>query len=262
MDLDNIIKQGHFDLHIHSTASDGVYTPEELVKKAAKSGLKTISITDHDTLAGIEEAKKAGKRYGVRVIPGVELSTKYKGKSIDILGYNVSTCGELTETLTKLREGRYERALRIIAQFNELGMPLTLDDVKKFSQDGVIGRPHIARAVVHKGYVSDYQEVFDHYLADGKPCAVNKVTLSPQQGIDLIHRAGGKAVLAHPVFIGNDELVRELLHLFNFDGIEVWHREHRTEDQRRYQNMAHEFKLVMTGGSDFHHDQHHLGQFR
>jgi predicted metal-dependent phosphoesterase TrpH len=261
MSIETAVQGGSFDLHVHTTASDGDYTPEELVKKAKEVGLKHIAITDHDTLAGIEEAQRVGRALGVHVIAGVELSTKCRGKSVDVLGYDLRDPSELHQTLSRMREGREDRARRIIQKFTELGMPITIEDVKEFSQDGVIGRPHIAKAVVKKGYVSNYQTVFDEYLADGKPCALDKVVLSPQEGIDLIHRTGGLAVLAHPVHLHDDNLVRELLETCQFDGIEVWHREQDEDANRRYRQMAEEFGLLMTGGSDFHNDDHRLGQF-
>ncbi len=258
--LSNVLEEGYFDLHLHSTASDGIYSPRELVQKAHVAGLKTIAITDHDTLEGVEEARQAGLDYGVNVIAGVEISTKFKGRSIDILGYNIEANSELTGILSRLREGREERALRIIKKFNELEMPITINDVKEFSEGNIIARPHIARAIVKKGYVSDYQTVFDNFLADGKPCALDKVILSPEEGIALIHRSGGKAVLAHPLLIGDDKVVRELME-FSFDGIEVWHRKQNKDDNARYQQLANEFQVMMTGGSDFHNDKHSIGQF-
>ncbi|WP_274364311.1 PHP domain-containing protein [Paenibacillus thermotolerans] len=250
-----------FDLHLHTYASDGIYSPAEMVRKASEAGIKTIAITDHDTLAGIEEAQRTGEKFGVRVIPGVELSTKYDGKSVDILGYNVSANDTLNDVLIGLRDGREDRALRIIKKFTEIKMPITMDDIREFSQGGVIARPHIAKAIVKKGYISDYQSVFDNYLADGKPCAIEKVIISPQEGIDLIHQSGGIAVLAHPILTGDDDFIRELLSNFNFDGIEVWHRKQTKEDNERYKKMAKEFDLIMTGGSDFHNDEHQLGVF-
>lgn len=259
-ELTNYLNSGHFDLHMHSTASDGIYSPRELVKMAQAAGLKTISLTDHDTFEGIKEAQKAGLEYGVTIIPGIELSTKYKGKSVDILGYHVRETEEFTGILSRMRQGREQRARRIIAKFTELGMPITWEDVKQFSRGNVIARPHIAMAIVQKGYVPNYQTVFDDYLADGKTCALDKVILSVDEGIDLIHRAGGKAVMAHPLLLGNDALVRELMQ-FPFDGIEVWHRKQSSEDNYRYQQLAQEFQLIMTGGSDFHHDEHSLGKF-
>ena len=251
---------GYFDLHAHTTASDGEYSPSDLVRKARALGLQTIAITDHDTLDGIAEAERTGEELGVRVIAGVELSTKYNGKTIDILGYHIRKRGELHELLSNMRKFRENRAELIIAKFAELGMPISMEDVLEFSKGGVIGRPHIAKAVVKKGYVSDVQTVFDEYLADGKPCAVDKRMLSPQEGIDLIHRAGGKAVLAHPVYL-DDELVEELLERHNFDGIEVWHRNHGPEENEKYKRLAAKYRLFMTGGSDFHHDEHQLGSF-
>jgi predicted metal-dependent phosphoesterase TrpH len=255
-----VIKAGYFDLHMHTTASDGAYSPRDLVRKAHAAGLRTIAITDHDTLEGIDEACRTGLKYGIHVIPGIEISTKYQGHSVDILGYHVTANPELTEILSLMREGREQRALRIIRKFAELGMPITMGDVKQFSKGNVIARPHIAMAVVQKGYVPDYQTAFDEYLADGKPCAIDKVILSPEEGIGLIHRSGGKAVLAHPVLLGDDELVRDLMR-FPFDGIEVWHRKQDNIDSARYQRIAEQFHLMMTGGSDFHNDEHSLGQF-
>lgn len=260
MNLSDIIQIGYFDLHLHTTASDGMYSPAELVKKAHEIGLKTIAITDHDTLDGIEEAKQAGNEFGIQVIAGVELSTKYKGRNIDILGYDISVNTELSQVLRQMREGRKNRVIRIIEKFVDLGMPITLDDVNEFSQGDVIARPHIAKAIVKKGYVSDFQTVFDEYLADGKPCAQDKLVFSSQEAIKLIHRSNGKAVLAHPVLIHDEALVREMMQL-EYDGIEVWHRLHNKEDQIRYQHLAKEFCLTMTGGSDFHNDEHQLGHF-
>ena len=261
MNLYQFIKKGKFDLHIHTTASDGAYNPSHIVQMAYDLGIKTIAITDHDSIQGVKEAQLIGDDLRVKVLAGVELSTRYKGKSIDVLGYNITLDNnELNGVLARLSEGREARALRIINKFEELGMPITLKDVREFAKDGNIGRPHIAKAIVKKGYVSNYQMVFDEYLADGKPAAIDKVIITPQEAIDLIHGAGGYAVLAHPGLIQDDVLVLELLKL-NFDGIEVWHRKHTEEDNRRYKQMAEEFDLMMTGGSDFHNDEHQLGNF-
>lgn len=259
--LQDIVAQGAFDLHMHTTASDGEYAPKELVKKANTAGLRTIAITDHDTLDGISLAAAEGERLGVRVITGVELSTKEGKTSVDILGYGLTSSEQLEDTLARLREGREKRAKRIIAKFAELGMPLSMEDVRPFSKSGVIARPHIAKAIVEKGYVADVQTVFDQYLADGKPCAFDKMVLSPKQGIELIHNAGGKAVLAHPVRLHDDGLVQQLLETYDFDGLEIWHRDQNPTDNERYRKLAETFHLVMTGGSDFHNDSHPLGNF-
>ncbi|WP_062047155.1 PHP domain-containing protein [Bacillus sp. JCM 19034] len=258
MDLNQAL-QTKFDLHMHTTASDGDYTPAELVKKAYKCGLETIAITDHDTLDGIKEAQNAAEKYHITVIPAVELSTKYNGNSVDILGYNISPSEELNETLKLLQVGRIDRAKRIIEKFNEIGFKITMEDVKEYSEDGVIARPHIAKAIVKKGYVADYQMVFDEYLADGKPCALPKKVLTPKEGVEIIHQAGGLAVLAHPVYL-ELQVVEQLLQ-FPFDGIEVWHRNHKEEHRQLFKQLAQENQLIMTGGSDFHTDEHSLGEF-
>ncbi|MFC3884150.1 PHP domain-containing protein [Bacillus songklensis] len=259
MDLQEIVKSGLFDLHLHTTASDGDYSPQEVVQKAYDKELKTIAITDHDTLDGVNEAVKAGLNLGIRVIAGIELSTKYKGKTVDILGYNIKPAGELTKVLQAMRHERETRAVQIIRKFRDIGMVISMDDVLKYSQGEVISRPHIAKAIVEKGYVNDFQTVFDMYLADGRPCAVDKMIITPEEGIRLIHNAGGLAVLAHPIVL-EDHLVNELLQ-FPFDGIEVWHRKHGREDNERYKAYAQQYHLIMTGGSDFHSDAHRLGEF-
>lgn len=260
MDFNHILNHYKFDLHLHTTASDGVLSPKKLVKKAAELGLEIIAITDHDTVDGIEEALSAAKEYGVTVIPGIELSTKYKGKSIDILGYGIIPSEDLMETLVKLREERRDRGRRILSKFNQLGMNITLEDVKKHSKGDVIARPHIARAVVDKGYAKDMQMVFDLYLADGKPCDVAKSSLLPNDAISVIHESGGKAFLAHPRLIGDERLVEELM-AFPFDGIEVWHRKHKAGDRKRYRLLAEKYGKLMSGGSDYHNEEHLLGEF-
>jgi len=249
------------DLHIHTTASDGVYPPAEVVRMALSRGLTRIAITDHDTVEGIAEARAAAEGTGLEVIPGVELGTKYKGRSVDVLGYDLRDTKLLAKKLAELRASRESRAERILKKFAALGMPVSMEDVLRFSQGGAIGRPHIARAVVDKGYAPDVQTVFDLYLADGMPCDVPKAEVTPGDAVAWIHRAGGKAVLAHPKLIGDDGLVAELLDAFPFDGLEVWHRKHAPEDAAFYRNLARERGLWMTGGSDFHDDTHRLGEF-
>lgn len=259
MNLKEIVRTGRFDLHIHTTASDGDQSPKAIVEKASNMGLETIAITDHDTLNGLHEAIEAGKKYGVKVISGIELSTKFKGKTVDILGYNVSPTAELLQVLKELREERETRAVKIIEKFKAIGMLITIEDVLKYSKGEVISRPHIAKAIVEKGYVEHYQTVFDEFLADGKPCSIDKKIIVPEEGIKLIQNAGGLAVLAHPVYL-KDNMIDDLLH-FPFDGIEVWHRNHSKEDATKFIEIAKKFDLVITGGSDFHTDDHKLGKF-
>lgn len=260
MNLREIIKRGNFDLHMHTTASDGVLSPAEIVKMAVSKGIESIAITDHDTPQGINEAVETGKKYGLNVISGIELSTKYKGKNIDILGYGIEESNQLQETPQEIRDHRENRAHLILKKFAELGINISEKDIKQHSDGDVIARPHIAKAVVDRGYAQNVQEVFDLYLADGKPCAVDKMVLSPEEGISLIHESGGLAVLAHPLLIRDDTIVEELLNL-SLDGIEVWHRKHSLEDSNRYKTLAEKYNKIMTGGSDYHFEEHALGEF-
>ncbi|SEN82071.1 PHP domain-containing protein [Lihuaxuella thermophila] len=256
----NNLPLGTFDLHLHTSASDGRFTPSEVVKRAKQAGLQTIAITDHDTLAGVDEAVETGKKLGVTVLPGIEITTRWKGKNIDLLGYNFKHGEKLHQALASYRAARLERAKEIIQRFCSLNMSISLDDVKKYSGDGLIARPHIARAIVEKGYVPTVQEVFDHYLADGKPAAVDKKELSLREGIAMIHEAGGIAVLAHPIYIKEISEIEEIIRQ-GLDGIEVWHRNHSGEDVKNYLDIADKYHLVVTGGSDFHVEEHKIGQF-
>lgn len=260
MDIKKVVEKGNFDLHLHTTASDGKYSPSEVVQMAAEKGMNTIAITDHDTTKGIAEAINAGKAFGITVIPGIELSTKYKDKTIDILGYGINETPELSKVLERIREHRENRSEVIIKKFCDIGMVITSADVRKYSKGEVIARPHIAKAVVEKGYAKHTQEVFDLYLGDGKPCSEDKLKLSPLEGITLIQNAGGKAVLAHPRLVHDDHIIAELLKL-PVDGIEVWHRKHDKNDVKRYKKMAGQYNKFITGGSDFHSDEHMIGEF-
>ncbi|WP_417897215.1 PHP domain-containing protein [Bacillus haimaensis] len=260
MDIGKIIESGSFDLHVHTTASDGTLSPSEVVFLAAQKGISTIAITDHDTTAGLKEALQTGKEMGVTVIPGIELSTKHEGITIDILGYYIQETEELTKVLKKMKEHREDRTQLIINKFCEIGMPISIEDVKRYSQGGVLARPHIAKAIVEKGYLRNSQEVFDLYLGDGKVCSVDKMILSPYEGIKLIHNSRGIAVMAHPLLIQNDQIVEDLMKL-PFDGLEVWHRSHNQEDVIRYKYIARKYGKIVTGGSDFHDENHSLGQF-
>lgn len=260
-ELRKIVNNGWFDLHIHTTASDGSYSPKEVVQRAKQNGLMCIAITDHDTLDGIAEAIEEGGKLGVVIIPGIELSTKYRGKSIDILGYGMTNHSELKSLLIQYCDGRLRRAQLIIDKFTELGMPLTMEDVMQFSRGSIIARPHIAKAVVQKGYVADTQTVFDQFLGNGRPCDVEKVHQSTQEAISLIHRYGGCAVLAHPILIQDNDLVNEIVDAYPFDGIEVWHSKQKGSSVQLYKEIAERFGLLMTGGSDFHNDQQSIGDF-
>ncbi|HWO98462.1 MAG TPA: PHP domain-containing protein [Bacillus sp. (in: firmicutes)] len=251
MDIRQVVKDGAYDLHMHTTASDGALSPKEVVCKMKQLGKRTIAITDHDTMDGIEEAIAEGERIGVHVIPGIELTTYYQGQRVDILGYGLTETPHLQNILQQIRNHREHRASIIVQKFQQLGMNITMEDVHKFSKGGTVGRPHIAKAVVAKGYAKDLKTVFDLYLGDGKPCSVEKMALTPKEGIELIQGSGGVAVLAHPAVISNQDMIEELLEM-GFDGIEVYHPLHTIDHERRYMKWALHYNLFYSGGSDFH----------
>lgn len=246
-----------FDLHTHTTASDGRHRPAEVVRMARDANLAGIAITDHDTVAGIEEAMSAGLEYGVRIVPGVEISTSAEGKDIHILGYGIETKDPmLLERLVALRQVRNRRNEEMIACLNELGIALTLEEVEREAAtsargDGSIGRPHFAEVLVRKGYVQDVREAFDRYLAEGAAAYVNPQRIGPLEAVRWIHEAGGVAIVAHPGIYRNDRLVQEML-AGGVNGLEAYHSDHDEEDERKYRQLAESQGKFVTGGSDFH----------
>lgn len=250
--------EGRFDLHTHTRASDGMNAPAENVRLAKEKGLAGLAITDHDTVAGIAEAREAGGRLGVAVVPGVEISTRAGGKDIHVLGYFLNDRDELLlERLERLRAVRQERNEKIIAKLQQLGIPITLEEVKRglsrpLRPDESLGRPHIADALVRKGAAKDMRDAFDRYLAEGKPGYASQPRIAPEEAMEWIREAGGAPVLAHPGLYGDDDLVRAILERGKPAGIEVYHSDHGRDEERRYIAMAEQFGLIATGGSDYH----------
>jgi Predicted metal-dependent phosphoesterases (PHP family) len=248
---------GRADLHIHTTASDGMHAPTEIVQLAKQAGLAAIAITDHDTTGGIREAMEAGDRLGMIVVPGVEISTQVDGKDIHILGYYIDPEDKLLSgRLEHLRSIRDRRNERIIGKLNEQGIRITLSEVwhtvkKKPGEELTIGRPHIAEVLVRKGVVGSIPEAFDRYLGEGGSAYVSPERISPQEAARWIHEAGGSAVIAHPGLYGDDELVERIIGC-GVDGIEAFHSDHSPEEEIRYAVMAERAGLVATAGSDYH----------
>lgn len=246
------------DLHTHTQASDGMNEPAENVRLAYEKGLSAVAITDHDTVSGVQEAMEAGARYGITVVPGVEISTMAGGKDIHILGYYVDTEDRVfLDRLTNLRNTRNERNEKIIANLRRLGIEISMEEVisglgRDLKPDESIGRPHIADTLVRKGFASDMRDAFDRYLAHGAPAYAPQPRISPQEACNWIREARGTAVLAHPGLYGDDELVRSILEQSNLSGIEVFHSDHGTEEEHRYLKLAEEFGLIITAGSDYH----------
>lgn len=256
------------DLHTHSNHSDGSLAPRHLVQLAKESGLHAIALTDHDTVAGVEEAVLAGKELGVEVVPGVEISAQYPPGTMHILGYYINASHpELLEALKRLQQARAARNPKIVRQLQDLGLEITTDEILDLS-GGQVGRPHIAKALVQRGYVSSIDEAFDRYLQKGAVAYVEKFRFPPEEAIALIRGAGGLAVLAHPFTLGMEklgqlsELVSELREM-GLEGIEVFYPNHTEKMASIYANVAQRLGLVVTGGSDFHgnfRDHSYLGK--
>jgi predicted metal-dependent phosphoesterase TrpH len=239
------------DLHSHSTASDGSRSPRAVVAAARAAGLSAIALTDHDTMAGIDEATDAGRQLGVRVVPGVELSAIDGDREVHVLGLHIERAAALETMLREFRESRHVRAEQIVAKLNALAIPITFDAVLAQAAGGAIGRPHIARALIAEGWARDSRDAFDRYLGAGKPAYVPKQRLSVAEAIALIHTGSGIAVLAHPGGEGRRELVERFVAL-GLDGLEVRHPGHSAEDVARLGALVDFFRLVPSGGSDWH----------
>ncbi len=241
------------DLHLHSRFSDGLNTPTELVRMAVAKGLAAISVTDHDSLDGVNEAIAAGRESGLEVISGVELSCEFEGRDLHVLGYGVAPEDAGFETmLKKFRETRHKRGLAIIEKLNAMGIPIKAEEVIKKSGKGALGRPHIAAVLREKGVVSTPTEAFDRFIAEGGPAYVPKYKMTPTDAVRHIHTARGLAFIAHPgIFLEN---IGELHMLIaeGFDGIEIYHPKHSGTTARQLGAIAAEKGLLISGGSDFH----------
>ncbi len=239
------------DLHIHTTASDGKLSPTEVIAQAVERRLDVIAITDHDTIAGVDEARTVARNEQLLVIQGVEISTLFEGRECHLLAYAFEDTGIMQKLLGKQKTRRVERAKSIILNLNKLGFDISYDDVLGEAGRASIGRPHIARVMVRKGYAADHQEVFFRYLGN-RSSAYHQIDYPDiATAIDLVHQAGGYTVLAHP---GNSYNFIELKMLkeFGLDGIECYHPSHNAANQRRYLEYCRNYDLMITGGSDFH----------
>ncbi len=258
-------KRRFVDLHTHSTASDGGLSPAELVRLADQARLAAVALTDHDTVEGLDEACRAARECpDLALVPGIEVSASCPHGTLHLLGLGIDPASDaLARTLQTLQAGRAERNPRILARLGELGMPLTMEEVLEAAgpapaaQRHVVGRAHIAQAMHRKGYVSDVQQAFARWIGQGKPAYFDKERLSPAQAIDAIRRAGGLAVLAHPVHLRTDNrlqlerMVRELAGQ-GLEGIEAYHSDHSDTLTRICLDLGRRLGLAIVGGSDFH----------
>lgn len=244
---------GPCDLHLHSHYSDGTLSPEELVSFSASIGLSAVSITDHDTMSGQEEALDAGRRFGIDVLPGIEFSVEEEETRCHILGYCFDAADPaLAASLEVLAASRIDRARKIVRLLAERGMDLPFEEVLAEAGKGSVGRPHIARVLHRRGYVPSVPEAFSRWIADDAPCNVPKSTLPLADVVRLIRGAGGVAVWAHPGWhVKNADLLDRLV-AAGVRGLEVWHPNHVGKVVEAASAVARDRGLVMTGGSDYH----------
>lgn len=252
------------DLHTHTTYSDGALSPEELLNLAKKKKIEILGITDHDTIDGIDEAIDYGKKIGIEVIPGLEISTDVEGQEVHLLGYFVNHKDhELKKYLQFFKKERLERAKRILNKLDKIGLKLSLKDVQKIAKNSPICRPHIAKALVEHGYVKNFHVAFQKYIGDQGPAAEKKVHVSPQSAIKIINDAGGLAFIAHPGQM--KESILTSLISSGIDGIEVIHSSHKKYQQKFYKGIVNQYCLLESGGSDFHggprNDEENFGKY-
>ncbi len=245
------------DLHVHTSFSDGTYTPSATIEKASNRGLAAVAITDHDTVAGVQEAVEQGHRSGVEIVAGVELSAVAGDKSLHLLGYGLQVeSPELLEKLQDIQKARDRRNQGIIEKLQEMGFTITMEELEVCSNGGQAGRPHLARLLHQKNIVHTPEDAFRRFL--GKDCAayVPRKTLTTGEAIAIIRQAGGLAVLAHPLTLGlDDEALVLLINQLKKDGLaglEVFYPNHNRESQERLLGLCRKFDLLITGGSDFH----------
>jgi predicted metal-dependent phosphoesterase TrpH len=242
------------DLHLHTTFSDGRLTPTQLIDLLASRGLRYISVTDHDSTEGLAEAARAAQAHpGLTLIPGTEISTDAPGGECHILAYFVDTQNEgFRKKLSTFREDRVRRGQEMVEKLASLGKHISWERVKEFAGDGSVGRPHVARALVERGYVATMAEAFDRYLGKGCPAYVERRKVTPEEGIALAREAGGLPVLAHPSYVeGLDALVPSLKEA-GLVGMEVYYKGYDERQVRALKAMADLYGLVPCGGSDFH----------
>ena len=243
------------DLHVHTTASDGLLSPTEMIAKAKENGINTIAIADHDTIDGIPEGMNAANEKGITLIPALEISAKHE-KQVHMLGYFVDyTDLKFQSFVNKLKNSREDRNEKMLKKLGNMGFEITMEELKA-SAEGNIGRPHIADLMVKKGYVSTFAEAFEKYIGNDKPCYVSKERPDIRKAIELIRKYKGIPVLAHPkyTFLEGEELENFVAYLSDvgLGGLEVYYSKHSKEEEAEYLKLAEKYSLIPTAGSDYH----------
>lgn len=240
------------DLHLHSMASDGTLTPTEIVKLAHKLNLKAIALTDHDSVEGLPFALKEGNHLGIEVVPAVELSSDFEGRDVHLLGYYVDYKEAwFKEHLKQLKEARFQRAVKMIEKLKEAGLMIAFKDVLEEAGDGAVGRAHIARVMIKQGYIDDIEEAFEKYIGRKALCYVEKYSFQPEEVIEVIRKANGIAILAHPGLSEVDESIGKYIK-HGLQGLEAYHSNHTKQMTAKYLKLAEHYGLITTGGSDCH----------
>jgi 3',5'-nucleoside bisphosphate phosphatase len=240
------------DLHLHTFFSDGTFTPEELVERASKIGFAAIALTDHDTVEGCERAAAACAAANMEFITGTELTAEHAETEVHILAYFVDTQNQtLLTRIAEFQSVRQSRIREMVAALNKLGIPLKAESVFALANCKSPGRPHVARAMVKEKLIGNLDEAFERYLKKGRPAWIPKTKMSALEAVELIHQAGGLAVMAHPGLNRTDEIIPDLVDA-GLDGIECFHTKHSTAMAERYLEIAEKYHLLVTGGSDCH----------
>jgi hypothetical protein len=240
------------DLHLHSTASDGSYAPETVVDLAKRHHVSVISLTDHDSLAGIPAAAERAAQAGIRLLPGVELSVNEEGLDVHLLAYGFDPSDPgLRAAVARYRDSRRDRAQKILSRLKGLGIRISVEEVEEIAKGGAIGRPHVAEALMRSGHIETFNEAFQRYLGHHAPAYVPKQAVSLEEASSIVREAGGVTVLAHPGTLNRDQYIPAWARR-GLDGIEVWHSKHDAGAVARYKGFAQLHGLLMTGGSDFH----------
>lgn len=246
------MKPGGIDLHVHSNASDGTLSPRQIVKEALARGVTLLGITDHDTVLGLPEGETAARESGITMVPAVELSVEMGAREIHVLGYFVEAeNAELREVLSGIRERRNTRNDRILEQLKRLGAPVDPERLREIAGEGSVGRPHIALALFEAGHVASPLDAFGRFLADGRPAFVPRALLKLEEACEIIRKAGGLPVLAHPAKLRPRRVWEEIVAV-GIDGVEVYHSDHSAHQEAALLAFARERSLFVTGGTDTH----------
>jgi predicted metal-dependent phosphoesterase TrpH len=242
------------DLHLHSTASDGRLSPADIVRKSAEAGLTVIALTDHDTTEGIAPALKAAVAFPqLKVIPGIEISTAVAKGEVHVLGYFIDPANQKLRTaMEEMRNSRWKRAQKMVVKLSELNIHIDWQRVQEIAGDGSIGRPHIAQAMLEKGYITSINEAFNRYISRGGPAYVKRKVVTPTEAVELVLVAKGLPVLAHPFTAHDIEATVIELKTAGLVGIEVYCNGYTSKEINRLASLAHKYNLITTGGSDYH----------